>query len=181
MIPALRIVLPALVIVGVLVLVLPGGPLSLATDVGLDDETVCDAVAATPGQSAVERLEATGFPHASADAREVYDLRKDGTREAIVLINWDSQTAACLPLDYKGPVTATAELDARAYGVLTSEIRHVLETGTLSGHTWGNRWALVWGTSIDLPQNPTGEWNYRLTLAKWTAGRLVAAGDGGAA
>lgn len=174
MIPAAQFLVPALLLVGAVVLLVPGNPLSLATDVGLDDTTVCNTVA-TNGQSAVERLEASGFPHATLDPVEMYALQERDEVKASVRIDWAARQASCTT---SGAPSATFVMTPRAYGVVVGELRTVLETGHTSGHVGGNAIVAWWGTEVHIPSNPAYESKYERTLAAWAAGRLAGGGTG---
>ena len=176
MLQRLLVVVPVLMLVVVAGFVLVGATtLSLATDAGLTDEDVCREVA-SQGPEAVRRLEAAGFPRASTSDVEVYRLTRSGTAEAVVRIDWAGDAAACLPLAYDGVVTASVDMTDGAYGVVVGEIREVLRTGELSGHTLGNLIAVWFGTDITIPENPRYEGTYEWRVARWTAGFLASGG-----
>lgn len=170
-----RIILPvvALVVVGGLALSSQSAPLSLASDVGLTEAEVCDAVSAT-GQQSVQRLLEAGFPHASLDQVETYRLVRMGVVEAVVQIDWTLQAAHCLPLDYDGPATAELHMKPAAYAALVGELKSVLDSGTVSWSV-GNWFALTMGSSVIIPQNPEYEAEYERRVALWAAGCLAGA------
>ena len=165
-----QIILPAVLLVGAIVLVAPGGLLSLSTDVGLTDEGVCTSVGRN-GAHAVERLQQTGFPHPTLDQVETYTLERDGTPEAAVRIDWPAQRASCVALD--AAASATFSLSERAYGVLVGELRNVLETGHTSDRLLGNAFVVWIGTEVHIPGNEAFESAYERELAAWAAGRLA--------
>lgn len=170
----------ARVIIPVLALVLIAGwflsasyaPASLISDAGLDETHVCNAISAQGGD-ALRKLEASGFPHATGDPVEVYELRREGVREAIIRLDWARGKADCLPAEYAGGVTASLWLSDKAYAVTVGELRHVLEHGDLSGHALGNFMAIWLHSEISIPSDPGSEGRYVWRLAKWAAGWLV--------
>lgn len=148
----------------------PSDPLSLATDVGVRDEDACEAVRLA-GPAAVERLESSGFPHATLDPVEVYRLVHAGRIEAAVRIDWTGRSAGCVASTHELSA-AEIHLEDAAYRVLVGELQHVLETGAPSKHP-GNAWTLFWGSDVRVPSNPSYSDRYELELARWSAGRLA--------
>lgn len=167
--PTLVLVLLVVAAIGITI---SGAPLSLATDIGVTDQDICDALD-KDGAHAVQRLQHTGFPHASLDDVERYRLTRSGTPEAAIEIDWKAGTATCLPNTYNGPVTAELQLSERAYRVAVGELIHVVQTGDLAKGGWGNRLALLFGSDISIPGNPDYEPTYKRTLAQWAAGQLA--------
>lgn len=146
-----------------------GAPLSLATDVGVTDEDACSAVQ-TAGPEAIQRLEASGFPHPTSDHIETYRLTLTSTREvkAIVQIDWANNFAHCLPISTETPFTVSIDMQEKAYSRLVQELRSVLETGEGTGK-WGNYGTIIQFTDVTLPDG-SSNWKYRASLAWWAAG-----------
>lgn len=170
-----RAILPvvAIVLVAGVVLGVAPWPLSLATDVGLTDETVCTAVDQS-GPRAITRLQETGFPHASTSSVEVYRMTVAGGEvKAMVRLDWASGTASCLPLDAATPYTASLDLEPRAYHAVVQEIRSVLVDGEAPSTSLADKWAIITGTSISIPGNEAYESKYEKQALAWAAGELV--------
>lgn len=143
--------------------------LSLATDVGITDQELCTLLD-QHGRTAVQRLEASGFPHATKNQREVYRLLNDGRTEAVLLVDWGQQRAECLPLTYAGVVDVEVRMTPKAYAAFVGEIRSVIREGSISLHP-GNLLPVWVGTDVVIPG---GVGNlYELKAAAWAAGWLV--------
>ena len=149
-----------------------GGPhsMSLATDVGVSDADACAAVEGS-GPTAIARLNASAFPHASTKSVEVYKLTSNGQDEGAVRIDWARGQASCLDPGASDVPTATMDMSPGAYGIVVAELKHVLETGKTTGHV-ANWLKLMWpgAVSIHAPDAPGGEGSYKWSLASWAAG-----------
>lgn len=161
----------ALLAIGVGGFVLAGGlPLSLGTDIGMTQEDICSTIEANAGQ-VVQRLDATSFPHASADPVERYRLTSGGDVKAHVQVDWFNGNAYCVPLDPSEPYTLSFDMTPTAYQRLTTELRSVV----LHGHTTGSPGAygvIAWGTDVTRPGGAHDR-AYRVELASWAAGRAA--------
>ena len=167
-----NILIPAVIAIAAAGFVMSGGvPLSLASDVGLGDQDVCSAVNAY-GPVAVERLEATGFPHATAEWRERYRLTRVDEVKAFVEIDWSNKHAFCVPLDPTLPYTASFDMNAAAYSRLVGELRSVISTGELTGGIGGYT-LIVLGTDVATPTD-AHDHAYERRLAVWATGQLAA-------
>lgn len=174
MLGPLRTVTPVLVIAAVATAAIGVGAhsLSLATDLGRADQDVCDALDAY-GTLAVQRLDESGFPHASTSKTEVYRIVSGGETKLALRIHWHNQTAECLPPTYSGAATATLSLSDAAYGALLTELRNVLTDGELSARGLPNWWAIWWGSNITIHGNEAYGSAYERQVAVWGAGWLV--------
>lgn len=168
-----KIIVPALAIllVGGAALTARSSTMSLATDLGYDDATLCSTLDAF-GKEAVARLEAAGFPHATRQSVEVYRLLQGDTVEAVLRIDWLAQTASCLPLDHAGAVSADVRMTPKAYAALVGELQGVIATGDL-GVRPGNLIPIWQGTDVTIPSAPASGNAYELQVALWSAGILA--------
>lgn len=159
----------AVVLTAFVILQTPATSLSLATDAGYTDADACAAVQQW-GPASVRRLESAGFPHATANPAEIYELQRSGTREAIVYIDWENDAAQCLSLNYPGTGHAVIDMTPRAYGVLVSEIKHTAEHGKPSGHVVGNLFTITFGTTVTVDGDASAGKQYKRALAWWATG-----------
>lgn len=179
--------LVALLALGVLLLAffVPVAPhqLSLAGDVGLTDQSVCDVLEAQ-GTRAIQRLNASGFPHPTSGHVELYRLLKDNATQAQIRIDWQAGEASCLPTSYDGPVDAALQMKPGAYDTLVKELRDVLQSGQVDLSA-GAGASLLGGTHVEIYHADDGRavrgdwWDegvYKARLAAWAGGLVVTGG-----
>lgn len=151
---------------------------SLAGDVGVADVDACAAVR-EHALWVVPNLDASGFPHATTDPVEHYRLTRAGEVEAFVAIDWVNRNAYCLPLDPATPYTVSFDMTTRAYNALATELANVITTGHLSDQKVVNGFHVSTGTAVTRPDG-TDDWDYKVTLGKWAAGKIAQAQEAGA-
>lgn len=149
-------------------------PLDLFSDVGVDRDDAC-AVIERDGAGAIQRLDASGFPHATDAAYEVYRLTRTGTIEAAIALDWQNQNAYCIPLDTAQPYTVSFDTNEAGYRALVEELTSVVETGALSDHKVANGVDILTWTSVTAPDG-SHDYSYRFQLATWAAGKVARGG-----